>query len=850
MTLFSTLFGLVASTGTGTSNTGTSAKRRKSLQNRLCRFEEIEPRELLSVNPYLPPAHINIGAVYHEDYVPDHNEDRNGDSFIISWNGGADGTTLDKIVIDLSTGSPTHDMMYFNVDSTSAQGANGGVFPFTLAAENSVTVTKTEVSSDGQKLTIFCDEFTADKQLIFKIDVNLKDIKGVKPLVPGAHFSETSFHATFSSERFEEMTFKGKFIDDYSDPNDLNLKVPQDDYGNKTAANTAGVVKTIEDVQKPRPGSLSGFVYEDMNNNGIRESVTNGESGINGVWLELFVQNEQGNYMSTGLKTQTYLDAEHGAGYYCFNEIPGGKTYRIVETTPENYADGKDAAGTIDNQIVGKVFQSDDIRDIHIGAKEDGINYNFGELKRASLTGTVYHDRNNDGTIDAGEEGIANVIVKLQMKNDADVYVDVPGRIVLTDANGNYRFDNLDPFKMYRIIETTPSGWSDGKDSVGSLGGKILASDVIENIVPKFDEHGVNYNFGEFKKGSISGSVYEDNNNDGIKNNGEKGIGGITVYLCVIDEHGNKINISQTKTAADGSYSFGDLEPGKIYCVTEINPENYCNGQVTPGTIAGNKRGDVNVDVPTDFDQIHNIYIGSEENGINYNFAENNRGVLSGYVYVDANNNGVKNAGETGINGVSLSLWVWREKDQQYVNTTKTTTTNADGYYEFTALCPFNKYQIRETQPTEFLDGKDSVGSLGGKILRSDVLSDIVLNPGDAGTNYNFGELEKINPPLPGSISGYVYVDANNNGVKNAGETGIAGVTISLWKMVNGQYVNTGLTAKTNENGFYRFENLDPNTTYRLVETQPTEFLDGKDSVGSLGGKILRSDVLSDIVLN
>ena len=46
--------------------------------------------------------------------------------------------------------------------------------------------------------------------------------------------------------------------------------------------------------------------------------------------------------------------------------------------------------------------------------------------------------------------------------------------------------------------------------------------------------------------------------------------------------------------------------------------------------------------------------------------------------------------------------------------------------------------------------------------------------PGVQAKNYNFGEL------LPASISGYVYVDGNNNGAKDFGEAPISGVVVAL----------------------------------------------------------------------
>src|SRR5207248_2319101 len=132
------------------------------------------------------------------------------------------------------------------------------------------------------------------------------------------------------------------------------------------------------------------------------------------------------------------------------------------------------------------------------------------------------------------------------------------------------------------------------------------------------------------------------------------------------------------------------------------------------------------------------------------------------------NDNGVKEAGETGIASAIITL----RGTGDLGPVSLTTTTAADGSYQFTNLRP-GTYTVTETQPANYLDGKDAVGSLGGT-LANDQVSAIALSVGAHGVHYDFGEL------LPASLAGYVYLDANDNGVKEAGETGIAGVTITL----------------------------------------------------------------------
>ncbi len=69
---------------------------------------------------------------------------------------------------------------------------------------------------------------------------------------------------------------------------------------------------------------------------------------------------------------------------------------------------------------------------------------------------------------------------------------------------------------------------------------------------------------------SISGTVFNDANSNGIQDIGEPGLAGVTVTLY---NQSNKVVVTTT-TALDGSYSFINLPPG-IYAVVETNPVGY-----------------------------------------------------------------------------------------------------------------------------------------------------------------------------------------------------------------------------------------------------------------------------------
>ena len=90
--------------------------------------------------------------------------------------------------------------------------------------------------------------------------------------------------------------------------------------------------------------------------------------------------------------------------------------------------------------------------------------------------------------------------------------------------------------------------------------------------------------------------------------------------------------------------------------------------------------------------------------------------------------------------------------------------------------------------------------------------------------------------PLPVTIAGRVFADNNRNLVQDGGDFGLANVPLALWKQVNGQWQNTGLTTTTNSQGDYSFGlnlNLQPGV-YQIRETQPAGFF----SVGAIPGTV------------
>lgn len=842
MGLFNELFGTKKTTG------------KKRIETRVCRFEQIEARELLSVNPFTPPADIDVGVVYVENHSTDilHT---GGDTFHVTWNGGADGTTLDTLVIDTRTANALG--VYFN-----PYGLRDGGFtafcPFKLlnGEENGVTAT-VEYTGDTI-LTINFTGFTAGKLLKFEIDLNEDLGNSIDAVVTGVDFEGSTFMASFGSETYETTTSEViAFRHEYSFENDEGKDV----FGERLP----GYVFQGSDLQAgalgrgiyqntPKKGIIQGWVYEDNNNNGLREE---GENGIGNVLLKLQIWDgtEYVDVMTDGVLRTTRTNAY---GFYSFENLDGYQYYRVCEVQPEKYVSGKNTAGSIDGNTVGQASDAKDwITDIGLPGNGRGTNYNFGELARGSLSGYVYEDNNNNGIKDDDEGGIEGVWLALYDQGSGGT---TPIATVQTGPSGYYEFVNLDPLKTYRIVETQPDAYFDGRDAAGTINSQTVGTaknpgDEIHTIALGPNQHGIQYNFGELAKGlfasSISGYVYQDRNNNGIREDGETGIEGVLLEIYAEDSPPN-MPVARVRTDENGFYAFIGLDPFKTYRVLEVQPDGYIDGLDAPGTINGSPVGLAK----NPGDEIHTIRLGLNEHGVEYNFGELPFGLycgsLSGHVYVDVNDNGLREEGEAAIGNVKMDLYILND-DNEYVLYRSVVTDDA-GYYEFKDLDPNRTYKILQEQPEKYLNGKITPGTVSGSasgiaVRDANEIHTIYVGLQGVGIDYDFGELIKTNPPkTPGSLSGTVYAYDPAVGPNDPNGTGIANVTLTLWKLVGDHYVAVA-TTQTAWNGTYTFTGLDAGETYRITETQPEGYNDGADRVGSLGGQLKVSDDMTDILV-
>lgn len=252
------------------------------------------------------------------------------------------------------------------------------------------------------------------------------------------------------------------------------------------------------------------------------------------------------------------------------------------------------------------------------------------------VRGKVFHDVDSDGVIDTGESGIPNVTVRLAGQS----------RSIITDHFGAFFFAL--PAGSYSIQEVDPAGYTSTTANLVSITLVSGQSSIV--------------NFGDISSlpiGVIKGIVYEDLDKNALKNGIEAGIEGVLISL----DSG-----AQTYTNTNGYYSF-TAEQGN-YTVVETDPVGYSS--TTPNSASANI---INADdtVRVDFGD----------------FAGPTTGTLEGYVFLDINEDKVRNMMEEGLPNVTIK-----------VSNGDSTMTNSSGYYIF-SLEP-NVYSIEERDHTGY----------------------------------------------------------------------------------------------------------------------------------------------------
>ena len=448
--------------------------------------------------------------------------------------------------------------------------------------------------------------------------------------------------------------------------------------------------------------------------------------------------------------------------------------------------------------------------------------------------------------------------------------------VTQTDIHGNdgyYTFSNI-PAGEYRVVfefpqaydkfsVTTETVFRNNKvevygptESLSLPGGLAIDnSRLIAITAPAMvdtnstDEERMSFDIGVGRQVTVGGTLFKESIStmDGIKQTSEPGVAGYKFYLKdlkgnhVLDNRGNPIygltdangKYSVTFTPIEDNYYFDvkDTNDGFNYdllvspIVHTSNPfENALdNDGYTPKGVQSILTNAFATDVETleagNYDFSTLVGVGLYERQLT--------ATIGNRVWHDLNRNGIQDLNEPGIAGQVLELEQYAQNaDGSWTKTgfTKTTTSNADGYYYFTQVpilnitgtdadrtsTPFGYQVVVKSIPSGFtfttvssrndiadktndndndfyMNGTLHEGAVGDNLI---IIAEFDDNLGDyLAADNNTVDLGLVKHQLA-TLSGDVFIDKDGDGIKDENPTEAGKYQLSLQVLHNGAWIN------------------------------------------------------------
>ncbi len=530
--------------------------------------------------------------------------------------------------------------------------------------------------------------------------------------------------------------------------------------------------RTDMDAGLHPPTTIGNFVWNDLNADGIQDA---GEPGLGGVVVELYASDDSFVAPTTTSFNGSYSFSGIDAGdYYVQFVAPSGFTFSPQYATASNIDSDADV-GTGRTAVFS----------VSAGTTKDDID--AGLFLSATIGDFVWSDTNGNGIQDDGEPGIPDVAVTLFKEDDTLI-----GNTT-TDVNGVYTFTNLIP-NTYYLQFTQPSGYLTSPQNQGSS--DAVDSDIdpetgkTANFSVAFGQLQNDMDAGYFLPGSIGDFIWNDLNGDGVQDDGEPGISGVTVDLIAdLNGNGEKDDgepvVATDTTDGSGAYTFTDLAPGNYIVEVTDTGAVLTNYALTGGT---------NPLAVT-------ITAGQDDTSADFGYQQQNASI-GDFIWNDLDGDGVQDGGEPGIGGVTVDLIAdlngnGEKDDGEPVLATD--TTDGSGAYDFTGLTAGN-YIVEVTDT--------------GAVLTTYVLTGgtnplaVTITAGQDYNNADFGYQQQN-----ASIGDFIWNDLNGDGNQDGGEPGIGGVTVDLIADLNGNGIKDAgepvlATDTTDGNGAYDFTGL------------------------------------------
>ena len=384
------------------------------------------------------------------------------------------------------------------------------------------------------------------------------------------------------------------------------------------------------------------------------------------------------------------------------------------------------------------------------------------------ISGTAFHDRNANGLTNSGEPGLAGITVTL-----LDSAGNPTGQTTTTDANGAYSFTGL-AAGSYQVQFDAP-----GYNLLPPASAVVVAGEPTSGVDASL-----------YQPASVSGRVFADGDNNGIRANTEAGLAGIAVTL--LDSAGNPTGT--TTTDSNGAYSFTGLVPGSYQ--VQVATTGY---SISPMLAGSDPTLDSNLNPETGTASV-TLVSGQALLAIDAALyqAPNgaSTGTVSGMAFVDSNADGIRDPGDAPLAGITVTLL-----DSAGNPTGQTTTTDANGSYHFDAAP--GSYQL-SFGATGYVASPLHAGSNPARDSDLNALTGtaaVTIAAGQTSSAVDAGLFQNA------TITGTAFLDSNADGIQDGGEAGLAEITVNLLDTSGNA---TEFTTTTALDGSYSFQGVPP----------------------------------------
>ncbi|MCA9167999.1 MAG: tandem-95 repeat protein, partial [Planctomycetales bacterium] len=501
----------------------------------------------------------------------------------------------------------------------------------------------------------------------------------------------------------------------------------------------------------PTTGTVSGSVFDDTNGNGAFDPDENGLAG----WT-VFADINGDHILTTGEPSAL---TDRGGNYQIAN-VPGGPV-DIYEVPQDGYMPIASGLFPLDNVTTSQQV------DVVVGG-DVTANFSNAIPPIGNIQGSMWHDADGDGIRAVTESPLVDQAVYIDLNNNGSQDADEPSR--LTDLNGDYEFVGIRA-GTYRVAENLPLGWQTSDGSAASVVTTVTTGRTstvdFKNFIPV--------------PGSISGQVWNDADRDNAISAGESGLSDWVVYIDANRNGALDVGERSATTAADGSYTFLNVPYGN-YVVRQVAQSGFVSTNTAGGALTLRVLNGEN---------IQEANLGNRE-VTDY--------TLSGSAFFDANQNGVRDAGERGLSGITVYLDyndnglldAGEPSTATSVDLFYTPSQDETGDYSFTHLAR-GTYKVREIVPAELSATPAAAAE-----------QTVLLGPDNA------IDVEFANQYRRNEIHGVVWEDANSDRIRDPEEAGRAGVTVYIDLNRDNLEDESEPHAITGEDGSYAFYDLSP----------------------------------------